>query len=277
MTLTSDQRYALVTGGGSGLGKSFCRQLASDGWHVACADIDPTSAKQTLAEISAAGGHGKAEPLDVADPTAWQALREKLQSAWPRLDLLVNNAGICASGEIGQAPLEDFQQVIDVNLSGVLYGCHTMIPWLQETAPGGHIVNVSSVAGVLSVPAMGAYNVSKAGVVSLSETLYAELRATGVGVTVVLPGFFPTNLLDRGRFTAEMHRDVAQRFSQQAKFSAEEVVDRTLQAVRRGRLYVVVGKRASWLWRLKHVAPSFTLRVLGKSYRRQLRKFEAGN
>ncbi len=277
MTPGEEKRYALVTGGGSGLGRAFCRHLALDGWHVACADVVQPSAEQTIADLQAAGGSGQVEPLDVADANAWQTLRDKLRREWPRLDLLVNNAGICASGEIGDAPLEDFQRVLDVNLRGVLYGCHTMAPWLKESAPGGHIVNISSIVGVLSAPAMGAYNVSKAGVLSLSETLYAELRPVGVGVTVVLPGFFPTELVSRGRFTAQMHRYTAERHTQKARLTAERVVESTLLAVKRGKLYVVVGRRARWLWRLKRLVPTTVLRIAGRYYRRRLRKFETGN
>ncbi len=277
MTLPGEKRYTLVTGGGSGLGRAFCRRLALDGWHVACADVDQPSAEQTVADLQAAGGSGQVEPLDVADADAWRTLRDKLRREWPRLDLLVNNAGICASGEIGAAPLEDFLRVFDVNLRGVLHGCHEMVPWLKETAPGGHVVNISSVVGVFSAPAMGAYNVSKTGVLSLSETLYSELRLVGVGVTVVLPGFFPTELVSRGRFTAEMHRYTAEQYTQKAQLTANLVVESTLLAVKRGTLYVVVGRRARWLWRLKRLAPTTMLRIAGKYYRHRLRKFEAGN
>ncbi len=277
MTLPGEKRYALVTGGGSGLGRAFCRRLALDGWHVACADVDQPSAEQTIADLQAAGGSGQVELLDVADADAWQRLRDKLRREWLRLDLLVNNAGICASGEIGDAPLEDFQRVLDVNLRGVLFGCHTMAPWLKESAPGGHIVNISSIAGVLSAPAMGAYNISKAGVVSLSETLYVELRPVGVGVTVVLPGFFPSELVSRGRFTAQKHRTIAERHTKKTQLTAERVVESTLLALKRGKLYVVVGRRARWLWRLKRLAPTTVLRIAGKYYRWRLRKSEEGD
>lgn len=277
MTQPSEQRFALVTGGGSGLGRAFCLRLALDGWHVACADIDQPSADETLAHIVANGGRGQVETLDVTDAPTWTALRERLRREWPRLDLLVNNAGICAAGEIGEVPLEDLESVLDVNLRGTLLGCHTMTPWLKETAPGGHIVNVASIAGVLSLPSMGAYNVSKAGVVSLSETLYGELRPQGVGVTVVLPGFFASELVSRGRFASERHRRLAQRYSSRAQITVEEVVERTLRAVERGKLYVVVGRRARWLWRLKRLAGTTLMRLTSRAYRRRLRSCETGD
>ena len=277
MKHSTRQRYALVTGGGSGLGRAFCRRLAHQGWHVACADVDQAAAEQTLAQIRDAGGSGQAEPLDVTDAAAWDALCDKLRREWPRLDLLVNNAGICAAGEIGAAPLEDFDRVLDVNLRGTLIGCHTMVPWLQETAPGGHVVNIASIAGVLPAPSMGAYNISKAGVVSLSETLYAELRLLGIGVTVVLPGFFPSELVSRGHFASAAHRRLAERYTRQAQITAEEVVDRTLHGIDRGKLYVAVGRRVRWLWRLKRLSSTTLLRLASKSYRRKLRKAESSD
>lgn len=277
MQHSTQQRFALVTGGGSGLGRAFCRRLAHDRWHVACADVDQAAAEQTVAQIQDAGGSGQAEPLDVTDAVAWRALCDRLRREWPRLDLLVNNAGICAAGEIGAAPLEDFEQVLKVNLLGTLIGCHTMVPWLKETAPGGHVVNIASIAGVLSVPSMGAYNISKAGVVSLSETLYAELRPLGVGVTVVLPGFFGSELVSRGRFATEKHRRLAEDYMSNAQITAEEVVDRTLRAVARGKLYVAVGCRAQWLWRLKRLSSTTLLRIVSNSYRRRLGKSETSD
>ena len=277
MTLPGEKRYALVTGGGSGLGRAFCRRLALDGWHVACADVHQSSAEQTIADLQAAGGSGQVEPIDVADADAWRSLRDKLRREWPRLDLLVNNAGICASGEIGDAPLEDFHRVLDVNLRGVLYGCHTMVDWLKENDRGAHIVNTSSFAAIGSAPSMAAYNISKSAMISLSETLYAELRPVGVGVTVVLPGFFPTELVSRGRFTAQMHRYIAERHTKKTQLTADQVVESTLLAVKRGKLYVVVGRRARWLWRLKRLVPTTMLRIAGIYYRRRLRKFEEGD
>jgi NAD(P)-dependent dehydrogenase (short-subunit alcohol dehydrogenase family) len=277
MKQSTQQRFALVTGGGHGLGRAFCQHLAREGWHVACADVDLAAAEETISLIQGSGGHGQVEPLDVTDSAAWGLLRDKLRREWPRLDLLVNNAGICAAGEIGAAPLEDFDRVLEVNLRGTLVGCHTMVPWLKETAPGGHIVNIASIAGVLSPPSMGAYNISKAGVVSLSETLYAELQPLGIGVTVVLPGFFASELVGRGRFATAGHRRLAERYTRKAEITAEEVVERTLHGVERGKLYVALGRRVRWLWRLKRLSSTTLLRLASKNYRRQLGKMDTSD
>ena len=137
---TQPQRYALVTGAGSGLGHAFCQRLARDGWHVGVTDIDLDAAKATLATLIDAGGSGQVEQLDVTDIVSWQNLLGKLRRDWPRLDLLINNAGLCGAGAIGEAPLADFQAILEVNFNGTLNGCQAMVPWLKETAPGGHLV-----------------------------------------------------------------------------------------------------------------------------------------
>ena len=273
---STSQQYALVTGAGSGLGRAFSLRLASEGWHVGVTDIDFAAAESTHAALVAAGGSGQAEQLDVTDILAWEKLREKLRRDWPRLDLLINNAGICAAGEIGVAPLEDFRQVLDVNFYGVLHGCQTMIPWLKETAKEttvrGHVVNIASIFGLVAPPSMGAYNASKAAVIALSETLYGELLPQSIGVTVVAPGFFASQLLNAGRFETEEQRQNARRYMKDATISAEEVVGQTMVAIERKKLYVVLGHKSRWIWRLKRWLPASFAKILVWKYARQLRK-----
>src|SRR5690606_11730707 len=151
-------------------------------------DVDQQGAEETLRKLQDRGGTGQVEILDVRNVAAWQDAVTKLRSQWPRLDLLVNNAGVCGAGRIGEYPLKEFHKILEVNLLGVVNGCHACVPWLLESAPGGHIVNISSIAAALNAPTMAAYNTSKAGVIAFSETLYGELLHVGIGVTVVLPG-----------------------------------------------------------------------------------------
>ena len=259
---TQPRRYALVTGAGSGLGHAFCQRLARDGWHVGVTDIDLDAAEATLVKLIDAGGSGQVEQLDVTDIVDWQNLLEKLRPDWPQLDLLINNAGLCGAGAIGEAPLADFQAILEVNFQGTLNGCQMMVPWLKETAPGGHLVNIASIFGLVAPPTMGAYNVSKAAVVALSETLYGELLPLGVGVTVVAPGFFSSQLIDRGRFEKDEQRQNAIRFMENASISSEQVVKQTLAAVRRKKLYVVLGHKSRWIWRLKRWLPSLFAKLL---------------
>jgi NAD(P)-dependent dehydrogenase (short-subunit alcohol dehydrogenase family) len=266
MTDASFPRYALVTGGGNGLGREFCLHLARQDWHLAIADIDTKAARQTLAQILDQGGQGQAEPLDVTDATQWQLLIAKLRAEWPRVDLLINNAGICGAGKIGEFPLANFRRIVDVNLMGVVNGSHAVVPWMLETAPGGHIVNIASIAPTLNAPTMSAYNAAKAGVIALSETLHGELRPQGIGVTAVLPGFFESQLLDQGTFDDERLRQLALRLAKRSGFTAADVVEQTINAMSPGKLHVIVGRKARLAWRLKRLAPRLFHRYVAWSF-----------
>lgn len=272
MSENKNLRYALVTGGASGLGRAFCWHLAWQGWHVVVADIDQQGAEETLAILRDRGGQGQVELLDVTDYAAWQALVDKLCKQWPRLDLLVNNAGICGAGKIGEYPLESFRKILEVNLLGVVHGCRATVPWLLETAPGGAVVNIASIAVVLGAPMMSAYNTSKAGVVAFSETLYSELLEAGIGVTVVMPGFFHSHLLEKGKFDEDWSRQIAEKYTHNASFSAADIVIQTMKAVERRRLYVVPGWKARTAWRLRRLAPTWFQKFVAKTFARDRRK-----
>lgn len=259
-------RYALITGGGNGLGREFCLHLARQGWCVVIADVDADGARTTLSLVQNEGSQGVAEPLDVTDVAQWQQLIAKLRSEWPRIDLLVNNAGICGAGQIGEYPLANFHRIVDVNLMGVVNGCHAAVPWMLETAPGGHIVNIASIAPTLNAPTMSAYNCAKAGVVALSETLHGELRRRGIGVTTVLPGFFESQLLSRGTFDDERLRQLAERLAKRSGFTAANVVEQTMRGVARNQLHVIIGRKAHLAWRLKRLAPQLFHRYVAWSF-----------
>ena len=242
-------------------------RLARDGCALALADVDEEGACATLELVQRAGGSGHVERLDVSDARQWQALRARLEDRWEHLDLLVNNAGVGCSGEVGALSLENWQWALGANLMGAIYGSHTFLGWLKRNPHAPGIVNIASVAGVISPPSMGAYNVSKAGVIALSETLYGELRGQNVSITCVCPGFFPTEILKRGRFMPH-ERDAAEQYMQRARISAADVADRTLNAVARKELYVFIPRRARRLWWLKRAAPVLLLRLVALAYRR---------
>ena len=283
------KRLAIITGGASGLGRAFCRALlATPGdWHVVIVDVDAAGAEATLRELKSSGRiSGEYEAFDVADGDRWLALRTRLQSVWPRLDLLVNNAGVCLSAEVGAADLAAWRRVFDVNFHGVLNGCHVMAPWLKQSAAAlaqrspssgvqrPAVINIASIVGFLPSPALGAYCASKAAVIALSEAMYAELRPHEVNVTVAAPGFFASSLLDRGEFAAAFHRDQAEAFVRASKIDADSVAQEILRAPARGELYAVMGRRAKWYWRLKRLAPVTLANSLSRRYQRAMRDAE---
>jgi NAD(P)-dependent dehydrogenase (short-subunit alcohol dehydrogenase family) len=258
------KRYAIVTGAASGLGRALAVELARGGWHIAICDVNETGADETLALVRRSGGDGQTERLDVTKPDEWQALSERLRASWPQLDLLVNNAGVGVGGEVGKIPLEDWHWIINVNLYGAIYGCHALVEWMKQNARGAHIVNIASMAAFVSAPSMAPYNMTKAAMVSLSETLYGELKPYNIGATAVCPTFFPTNIVRDGRFDSQEQRAFGLQMMSQSRATAEQVAKRILQAVERNDLYVFVPREARRFWRLKRLMPKAALRMVAR-------------
>lgn len=249
------QRYGLITGAASGLGRALALRLARDGWHLALADVNCAGCEETRGLVEQAGGSAQVEALDVRQEGEWTALGERLRSQWPRFDLLVNNAGVVVSGEMEKTPIADWDWLLSINLRGVILGCHTFVPWLKQSPHRTYLVNMASVAGLISPSRMAAYNVSKAGVVSLSETLYAELKRHNVAVTVICPWFVKTNLLETGRFADPREKAGGAMYMEQSRLTPDIVAEKAVRGMYQGRLYVVLGFRARHFWRLKRHWP----------------------
>ncbi len=256
------RKVAIVTGAASGLGRALSVELGRRGWHVVVADVNDQGSQETLALVRTAGGEGQVEHLDVTKPDAWQALRDKLQATHSQLDLLVNNAGVGVGGEVGELSLDDWHWIININLYGAIYGCHTLIDWMKKNPRGAHIVNIASMAAIVSAPGMAPYNVTKAGMLSFSETLYGELKPFGIGVTGVCPAFFATNILRSGRFHTDQQRKMAERMMSSAKMTAEDVARQILRAVDRKQLYVIEPAVARFYWRFKRLMPVRLLNMI---------------
>jgi NAD(P)-dependent dehydrogenase (short-subunit alcohol dehydrogenase family) len=273
--IAGDRRNAIVTGSASGLGRAMALRLARDGWRIALVDVNDAANEETLRQVRAAGGDGIVHHMDVSQPSAWEQLREKLTGEWPQLDLLVNNAGVAGSGEVSKYSLDDWHWILGINLNAAIYGCHHLIPWLKQNSRGAHIINTASLAAIVSRPGMAGYNVAKAGIVSLSETLYGELKRFNVGVTVVCPSFFQTNLLNSGR-VQKVDVAFANKMMRMARFTAEDVADEVISAMHARRLYVVVPSKGRTFWRLKRLFPMLVCKIMERDWAKQAKASEAG-
>ncbi len=263
--MSNDRRNAIITGSGSGLGRAIALRLARDGWRMALVDINDAGNAETLRLVQAAGGEGLVHRMDVVQPDAWQQLLHMLQGQWSQLDLLVNNAGVAGSGEVGSYSLDDWQWILGINLQAHIFGCHFAIPWLKQNPRGAHIINTASLAAIANKPGMAGYNVTKAGMLSLSETLYGELKLHNVGVTVICPGFFQTNLLTGGRLQ-ESDKKFAAKMMKVAGFTADDVAAEAIRAMQQKRLYVVMPAEGRKLWRLKRWFPMYVCNLLAKQW-----------
>jgi NAD(P)-dependent dehydrogenase (short-subunit alcohol dehydrogenase family) len=189
-----DGKVAVITGAASGIGLALAhRAVMVHKMNVVMADVDKERLDTAAAELRGERDGVIAIPTDVRDPGAVEALRDAALNAFGAVHLVCNNAGVSGSGRIWEIPLETWRWVLDIDLWGVIHGMRTFVPLLVEQGEG-HIVNTASMAGLVSAPGWGPYNVAKHGVVTLSETLAEELAGTGVGVTVVCPAFVRTNI-----------------------------------------------------------------------------------
>ncbi|MDT5329984.1 MAG: hypothetical protein QOF31_1281, partial [Mycobacterium sp.] len=194
---------AVITGAGSGIGAAFAVELATRGGRVVCSDIDETAARATAEAITADGGQATSLRCDVSQLDDVVLLSKAAQDWFGGApSVVINNAGVGAGGlPIGEVSVDDWNWVLNVNLWGPIHGCHVFAPILRDAGQPGGIINVASAAAFGAAPGMAAYNVSKAGVLSLSETLAAELSGTGVNVTVLCPTFVKTNIVESGRIS----------------------------------------------------------------------------
>lgn len=261
---------AVVTGAGSGIGAAFAVELAARGGRVVCSDINENAARATAAEITTAGGEATALRCDVSKIEDVQALADAAQTWFTGPPtLVVNNAGVGAGGTpIGEVSLDDWNWVLGVNLWGPIHGCHVFTPILRAAhtdQPRG-IINVASAAAFGAAPGMAAYNVSKAGTLSLSETLAAELAGTGINVTALCPTFVKTNILDTDRITAGSSQ-LADTLMRWTGFSPQKVARMCLDTNDRGGLYCMPQPDARIGWGIKRFTPTVYTRAVGLTTR----------
>lgn len=258
----SQQALAVVTGAGSGIGRAFALELARRGGSVLCADINLASAKDTVALIEAAGSKAWAAKCDVGVLAQVEALAVTAEKHFGTpATLIINNAGIGIGGQtIGEVSMEDWKFTMDVNLWGVIHGCHVFAPILRTQGAGG-IINVGSTASFAAAPTMGPYNVTKAAVLALTETLSAEMSGTGIHVTALCPTFVKTNIVKDGRIEGASAAFAAKLIRKGA--SPESVVLKTLAALDRNQLYVVPQLEAKAVWTAKRLTPALYTRGAG--------------
>jgi NAD(P)-dependent dehydrogenase (short-subunit alcohol dehydrogenase family) len=210
--------------------------MAQRGMRVVLADLKPARPETAAERLEAVGAGTLGVVCDVSDPAQVDRLAETAVERFGRVDVLCNNAGVVSGGRTWKINLDDWTRVLAVNLWGAIHGIRSFVPLLMDNADGGHVVNVASLAAVTSVPGIAPYNVSKHGLLALSETLQADLRAAGssVGVTVVMPGRVATGI---GLPSGEPVPDFDQN-AEPGMMSAEAVADQIMGAVEAERLYL---------------------------------------
>lgn len=227
-------KVAVITGGASGLGLAMARRAASHGMKLVLADVEEDALRRVEQEFLKAGSQVIGIRTDVARAQDLERLAEKALATFGGVHLLCNNAGVAAGGAVWEHTVADWEWVMGVNVWGVIHGVRTFLPIMLRQDTECHVVNTASVAGLLSVPGMGLYCVSKHSVVTFTECLYHDLqqRNAKIGVSLLCPAYVPTGIAD-----SERNRPAGLRNTQRAKTADEAARDEQLRhAVTSGKI-----------------------------------------
>ncbi|WP_298181155.1 SDR family oxidoreductase [Saccharomonospora sp.] len=234
-----DGRLVVITGAGKGIGRATALEFAREGADLVLADIDPASLSDTADEVRGLGIAVTTRRVDVADGEAMRAFADSVVAECGVPDIVVNNAGVGLAGSVLDTTEEEWRRHLDVNFWGVLHGCRLFAARMVERGEGGHLVNIASMAAYLPNATLPAYSTGKAAVLMLSESLRAELGASGIGVSAVCPGFVATDIVRTTRFAGtdefeqQRRRRKAQRLFTARDAKPELVAKAVLQAVER--------------------------------------------
>ncbi len=192
-------KVAVVTGGGSGIGRGMVLAFAEAGMHTVVADIEVDAAVKVCDEVAGRGARAIAVRVDVADLDSVRALCDETWGAFGAAHVLCNNAGVAVFGSIDEMTAQDWRWVLDVNLEGVVNGLQAFLPRMLAQDGEKHVVNTASIAGMAAFPTLGVYTATKYAVVGISETLRQEAASRGCGVSVLCPGAVTTRIGESGR------------------------------------------------------------------------------
>lgn len=263
----SKNARAVVTGAGSGIGRSFAQELARRGGRVVCADINEDAALETVSLIEADGGQAYAVKCDVSKAAQVKSLATQAEKLLGEpVTLLINNAGVGLGGKFSDMSLDDWKWCAGINLWGAIHGCHYFVPRFKE-AGSGAIINVASAASYTAAPEMSVYNVTKAGVRALSETLFSELARDNIRVNVLCPTLVPTNIIKNGRIPDRYAKLADHALMNFAMTTSDKVARLTLNRLDRGKLYTTPQVDAKLFWLMKRASPALYTSLLGFSYR----------
>jgi NAD(P)-dependent dehydrogenase (short-subunit alcohol dehydrogenase family) len=259
-------KWVLVTGAGSGIGQETARAFARRGAHLLLVDVDNPGNEQTQQLIADDGGRARIFHADVSDSGAMEELAQRVHSEIPAVDVLVNNAGIGSAGRFLDVTLDTWRRVMDINLMGVVHGCHYFLPAMKARAQGGHVVNIASAAAFVATPDMPAYASSKFAVLGLSESLRSDMAGHGIGVSAICPGIINTPIVA----TAIMEGEVATRDStrgrirelyQKRNYTPEQVARAVIRAVRSNTGVKPVSPESWAMYYSKRLVPGLVNRL----------------
>ena len=246
-------KVAVITGGASGIGRALAERFAAEGMKIVIADIDEVAMRAVEVQLAEGGTEVLTQVCDTSLEAEVQALADAAMSRFGGAHVLCNNAGVIGKGDAWRSPIAVWDWVIGINLYGVIHGIRAFLPIMEDQGEG-HIVNTASMAGLVALPGAAPYNVTKTGVVALSEGLYLELKATGspVRVSALCPGFVRTNLAKGQKWTERLGSEPGAAQTPMAQMmdavlaqgveegiEATDVADQVVDAIRTERFWIL--------------------------------------
>ena len=268
---TFNQRTAIVTGGAAGIGRALCERLAEAGALVVVVDINGPGAEEVAGLIRQRGARGESVQADVSNVTQVETLVSDIAAKHGRLDFMFNNAAVAAVGELRDGNIEDFRRIVDVNLFGVVHG--TMAAYRVMLRQGfGHIVNISSMTGLLPSPILSPYSATKWAIVGFSTAARIEAAGLGVKVSVACPSLVQTDIPERSAYWNVLKEDYLRWLPwKRLMLSPARASDAILCGTARNKPMIVFPFSASLGWRIYRICPS----LFDGLFRRTLEGFRA--
>jgi short-subunit dehydrogenase len=273
---TLKDKVAAITGAGSGIGRATAVLMARHGCHLAISDVNETGLAETARECKAHGVNVTTKRLDVADRAAVHAWADEVVDQHGEVNIIVNNAGVGLGATVEDMSYEDLEWLMGINFWGVVHGTKAFLPHLKQTGDG-HVVNISSVFGIIGVPTQSAYNAAKFAVRGFTESLREEMdiEGSGVGVTSVHPGGIKTNIARNARMRTggdwgiKDQADGAAQFEKMARTTPDEAAKEIVGAILKDRRRLLIGADAVMIDLVQRFMPVSYQRLLIAGAKRQ--------
>ena len=264
-----NEATAIVTGGASGIGRALAIELAKRGCEVALADRQIGLAEEVASEIRASGGKASAWEIDVTDYSAMEQLVLETAARIGRLDYIFNNAGIGIGSNVREYSIQDWNQIVDVNLRGVINGVQAAYP-IMINQGFGHIVNTASMAGLIPSPSVVAYSTTKHAVVGLSKSLRAEAASMGVYVSVLCPGVIRTPILEGGRY-GRMSKEIPpetmrELWEKLRPMPVDVFAYKAINAIAKNKAIIIVPSWWKLFWWINRLSPSLGINLAKRNF-----------
>ena len=267
-------KVAVVTGGSSGIGRSIALELANHGCKLAVVGTSQDRIDGTLAQMPA-GSECRGYVCNVSDRASVMSLANTVEHDFGQVDIIVNNAGITSSAPFSEFDMEIFDRIVKTNFFGVVNCCHAFLPKLQIHGHG-HIVNMSSMLGFVGVPNQSAYVSTKFAIRGFTESLWAELDDTSIAVTGIYPGTIQSEILERANFSDDLEKAAMIKMMDRFGIPANRVAVKTIDAIRRKRREVIIGRDAWALVLLKRFLPTLCHYLAASGVHKAQEKIHSG-